>query len=64
MATKITNQVAHFSANSSIIVTYERAQITVDVGVVDRLIELFRDTRQLRNQTQSVNDERGRVLTR
>ena len=41
VAAKITNQVAHFSPDSCIFVANERVQVSVNVCVVDRLVELF-----------------------
>ena len=47
---EVTNQVAHFGPNTSIFMANERVQVHVDVGVMDRFIELFRDSCQLRDQ--------------
>ena len=47
VATEITDQVAYFSAYACIFVANERVQVNVDVGVVDRFVELFGDSSQL-----------------
>ena len=54
---EISNQVAYLSPDSCIFVANQCIKIYIDVGIVDRLIELLRDARELRYETQSVYDE-------
>ena len=51
MSAQITNQVADFGPNTGIFMTDERVEFNIDIGVVDRLIELLRDPSQLGDQT-------------
>lgn len=50
VSAEVTNQVAHLSPNTSILMANERVQVHVDVSVMDRFIELFRDSCKLRDQ--------------
>ena len=51
MSAQITNQVADFGPNTGIFMADERVEFNIDIGVVDRLIELLRDPSQLGDQT-------------
>ena len=62
VAAQIADKVADFRTDARIIVANQRAQVSVDVRIVDRLIEFFRNTSKLRYQTQSVDDKGWRVL--
>ena len=61
---EIANQVAYLGPNSCIFVANQCIEIYIDVGIVDRLIELLRDARELRYETQSVYDEGRWIVSR
>ena len=47
MSAQVTDQVAYFGPNSRILVANERVQVDINVSVVNRFVEFFRDSRQL-----------------
>ncbi len=64
MTAQISNQVADLRSNSCIFMAYKSVELDVDVCVVDWFVELLRNSSQLRDQTQCVNDQRWGVLFR
>ena len=45
MSAQVTDQVAYFGPNSRILVANERVQVDINVSVVNRFVEFFRDSR-------------------
>lgn len=50
VSAKVTDQVAHFRSDGRIGMHDQRFKVVVDVSVVDILVEVFRNSRQLGNQ--------------
>ena len=62
VSAQVSDQVAHLGPNARIFMTNERVQVNIDVCVVNRFVELFGDSCQLRYERKSVNDECRWVL--
>ncbi len=61
---QISNQVADLSSNACVFMADKGVELNVDVSVVDWFVELLRDSSQLRDQTQCVNNQRWWVFFR
>ena len=59
---QISNQVADLSSYACIFMANKSVEFDIDVGVVDRFVELLRNSSQLRDQTQCVNNQRWWIL--
>jgi hypothetical protein len=57
VATQVTNQVANLGTNASIWMLDQHIQISVNVRVMDWLVEVLADTSKLRDKTQAVDNE-------
>ncbi len=64
VSAEVTDQVANLRTDASIFMTDQSVQIDVDVSVMDRFVELFGDSGQLTDQTESVDDQRWWILSR
>jgi hypothetical protein len=62
VSAQIPNQVAYFCTDPRVLVKNKNFEVVVDRGLMDVLIEVFRDSRKLRDQAQSVNNECCLVL--
>ncbi len=62
MSAQVSYQVANLGSNGSILMNNQILELVVNVRIVDILIEVFRNTCQLRNQAQSIDDEDWAVV--
>lgn len=62
VSTQVTDEVADFGADGRVLVHYQVLQILIDVRRVDVFVEIFGDTRQLRDQAERVNNNQWVVL--
>ena len=62
VSAKIANQVANFSPDSCILMANQSVQVNINIGVVNWLVEFFRNSCKLRNQRQSVDNERRWII--
>ena len=62
MSAQVSYQVANLGSNGSILMNNQILELVVNVRIVDILIEVFRNTCQLRNQAQSIDDEDRAVV--
>ena len=56
MSTQITDKVAHLGSNWSILMNNQILEIVVNIWIMNIFIKVFRNSSQLRNQTQSINN--------
>ena len=57
VSAQVANQVANFGTNVWVLVRNKYFQVVVDVGVVDWLVKVLVDARQLRNERERVHDQ-------
>ena len=62
MSAKVTDQVADFCSDRRVCVHDQGFEIIINVCVVDVLIKIFRNSCELGDQTQSVNDNNWVVV--
>lgn len=62
VSAQVSDKVAHLGSDGGVRMHNQILEVVIDVGVVDVLVEVFRYTRQLRNQTQRVYDDQGVVV--
>ena len=62
VAAEVSNQIANFGSDASVLMADQSVQVQVNVCVVDRLIKLFRDPGKLADQAERVHDQARWVL--
>lgn len=62
VSAKISDKVANFGSDRSIVVNDQSFEVIVNGGVMDVFVEIFRNSSQLRDQTQSINNNNWIVL--
>jgi hypothetical protein len=63
VAAQVADQIAHFSSDVGVSMCNELLQVVVDICVVNGLVKVLVNPRQLADQGQSINDQFGAVVT-